>query len=720
MENIITGVPQSVENAAVLLAVSAWHLYPDMAVLGSTTTNIKQKNHLVCSGGIITLGLSHKMKGDEFGISWSLPLSHLRYYGKPVQATRSISSSSSRVSMEELLLVSFGCVTSGWTQHAESNSQCARLLLAIRNALRAAQQLVSSSPWCDLLSEIASKYLGYVGPAKDEADALIAFGRRRCQSFLSTRRKPIPLAFNICQPEVFVELLKGTEPKIAWLRERFYRMKEDHQKAGLDFTDGLILYSPKEFEYNSLLPTAIFTDETHFHANHPDALIQTYPFEEVDEWASLFPVFKDKHGRSSHRRWLPGFPDFISPPHPKSGSPSPQYHSIATCAAERSFDIEYTTGEPCSIFLDDPRQMKLEGEEALWSQFQNHKMIWTISPQNNVSVRPLQGSFLDASPIPQVSAPVQTGDHPVSDRQGSFSTSSPVPPQSLQILSGNHPVSNSPDQCWPQHHRSVHFHQSGSGLQGMSCRPLPDKRGTSHTLQGKVFGAWNTLVGPIMLFVSISQGQNLLLTQEVERISEICNAELHKLYGAGGGTEGTENGATKEMENGTTEEMDKGATEHMSPNQWSCDKSDYHCLNGWYLRSDLQGSKESFTKVFGHMGSIEIYVPSRHLDSGLVPDAPLIEFPEYPALADSQITQWNSAKFSDLYIDEIIEALDSGLIDGTALAQYLMNRHSKFWNSDYQKHIESLDALCSAAKVYSNIPDATVDLSITGKPFHDY
>ncbi len=32
MENLIQGIPQKVHNGAVLLAVSAWHLYPDMLV----------------------------------------------------------------------------------------------------------------------------------------------------------------------------------------------------------------------------------------------------------------------------------------------------------------------------------------------------------------------------------------------------------------------------------------------------------------------------------------------------------------------------------------------------------------------------------------------------------------------------------------------------------------------------------------------------------------
>jgi hypothetical protein len=669
MENIIAGVPQSVQSAAVLLALSAWHLYPDMAVLGSTTTNVKQNDHLICPGGIITLGLRKQIEGNELGISWSLPLSHLRYYGKPVQATRSISTSSSRISMEELLLVSVGCVTNGWSSHEESNSLCARLLLAIRNVV---QEPVPLSPWLNLLGDIASKYLSYVGEAKVEADVLIAFGRRRCQSFLSTSRKSLPPAFNLCRPEVFVELLKGTEAKIRWLRERFEYLKEHRGKEGLDFTDGLISYTPTQSEYYSLVSTALFNDETHVHSKDPDVFLQTYPFDEVCEWASLFPVFKDDRGHFSHRRWLPGCP--LAEIHHGKDLPLPQYHKITTCAAERSFDIELSTGEPCSLFVDEPSREKLEGEAAVWSRFESNSIIWPFSPQSNVPVRPVQGSFLPLSPLSPISVVTPSGYYPVLDSSSSYR---------------------------PLHPRSVQF-QLGSGLQ--TYKPSVGDRGAAHASQSKVFGAWNTFVGSIMPFISFAQEDDDLLTQEVERISEIYITEMRRINNTDRATKETENGAPKDND---------------SAQEWSCDISDFHCLNGWYLKADTSKSTERFTKVFGNMGSsIAIYMPSKRLSSR--PEVDLIEFPNYPALADSEELQRKSAQFPNLAIHEIIEALESGQIDPTALAQYVVGGHSKFWSSDYQNHLKSLNALCSAATVYSNIPDATVDLSITGKPFHDY
>jgi hypothetical protein len=60
VESLVAGMSQSVNDGGVLLALSAWHLYPDMLVLGSTTARIEQNDPLVGMGGILTMGLHHK------------------------------------------------------------------------------------------------------------------------------------------------------------------------------------------------------------------------------------------------------------------------------------------------------------------------------------------------------------------------------------------------------------------------------------------------------------------------------------------------------------------------------------------------------------------------------------------------------------------------------------------------------------------------------------
>ncbi|KAI0434647.1 hypothetical protein F5Y09DRAFT_355554 [Xylaria sp. FL1042] len=84
LNNLIQGVPQSVEYGSILLGISSWHIYPDMVVLENSPKPISQADPLVKDAGILTVGLNTQ-RPSENGISWSLPLGHLRYYGAVVK-----------------------------------------------------------------------------------------------------------------------------------------------------------------------------------------------------------------------------------------------------------------------------------------------------------------------------------------------------------------------------------------------------------------------------------------------------------------------------------------------------------------------------------------------------------------------------------------------------------------------------------------------------------
>ncbi|KAI8945296.1 hypothetical protein F4801DRAFT_584572 [Xylaria longipes] len=73
------GVPQLVETGSILLGISSWHIYPDMVVLQSSATPIRQADSLVNDAGMLTIGLN-TARPSKTGVSWSLPLGQLRYY----------------------------------------------------------------------------------------------------------------------------------------------------------------------------------------------------------------------------------------------------------------------------------------------------------------------------------------------------------------------------------------------------------------------------------------------------------------------------------------------------------------------------------------------------------------------------------------------------------------------------------------------------------------
>jgi hypothetical protein len=57
MENLVNGVPQAVETGAAILGLSAWHVYPDMAVVGSQNLSILMKDPAITPGGVLTIGM---------------------------------------------------------------------------------------------------------------------------------------------------------------------------------------------------------------------------------------------------------------------------------------------------------------------------------------------------------------------------------------------------------------------------------------------------------------------------------------------------------------------------------------------------------------------------------------------------------------------------------------------------------------------------------------
>lgn len=135
VENLVAGMPQSVNDGGVLLALSAWHLYPDMLVLGSTTTRVEQNDPLVGPGGILTIGLHHN--GDiGRGVFWSLPLAHMRYYGDAPIVSRSLAADSSRISFEQLYQVTLGCLSAQWNLPLQDVAKIITTLLSVLSTQR--------------------------------------------------------------------------------------------------------------------------------------------------------------------------------------------------------------------------------------------------------------------------------------------------------------------------------------------------------------------------------------------------------------------------------------------------------------------------------------------------------------------------------------------------------------------------------------------------------
>jgi hypothetical protein len=115
LENLLCGYPQKIEDQAVIRAISAWHLFPNLLVLRGETKPVRFHDRLFTSTAIATIGLEKGRDVPDGGISWSLALSHLQYYGPPVEVESQYDSP--RVTIGQLRLVALGALFARWQVH---------------------------------------------------------------------------------------------------------------------------------------------------------------------------------------------------------------------------------------------------------------------------------------------------------------------------------------------------------------------------------------------------------------------------------------------------------------------------------------------------------------------------------------------------------------------------------------------------------------------------
>lgn len=200
LQDLIDGMPQKISKGALLLGISAWHIYPDLNVIGPTAY-VRFKDSLVNPGGIITVGLS--ASEDDAGAKWSLLLSHLRYYGDPVTVSMPAEVDSSRITMEQLLLVALGSVIGSWGMCGTTVEDGAELFIALNDCLGDQDNNVSVSNllWLSPLLIAAKGFLDSPqGTRRDEASHLIAYGRRNGQSFLEQNQQTMEPIFGLANP----------------------------------------------------------------------------------------------------------------------------------------------------------------------------------------------------------------------------------------------------------------------------------------------------------------------------------------------------------------------------------------------------------------------------------------------------------------------------------------------------------------------------------------
>ncbi|KAI4162051.1 MAG: hypothetical protein LQ342_004363 [Letrouitia transgressa] len=133
-ENVILGQPQRIQDGGVLLALSSWHIYPDLCVFGEASHEIAQNDPLVGPGGIVSLGLKSG-KEESDGVWWSLPLAHRRFYGEPVVSTGYSGIGQAQVTFNQLLCVALGAVFRSWDVSNRDIEMCLKFIMLLSESV---------------------------------------------------------------------------------------------------------------------------------------------------------------------------------------------------------------------------------------------------------------------------------------------------------------------------------------------------------------------------------------------------------------------------------------------------------------------------------------------------------------------------------------------------------------------------------------------------------
>lgn len=272
LNKLIEGMPHSIENSAILLALSAWHLFPNMSVLSTENHFIKQDDPLIDPRGILTLGLQSAVSVRERrdshdmgkGITWSLPLAYYRFYGDPVETEKALNTDGSRISIAQLLQVCLGCMFAGLKQKDLGVVDAAQLMLDIWHSVAnqadvgALQPLqkhlhrLSEHSWLAILARGAKDFLESRDLDRSEYTRLFNYGRRRRPQFIGLDQRSLSPIVKLMQPGTLLGLMNTHNARIDLLRRTALRLN-------CDPTDMVIRYGLPDKDGNGGFTYALAT-----------------------------------------------------------------------------------------------------------------------------------------------------------------------------------------------------------------------------------------------------------------------------------------------------------------------------------------------------------------------------------------------------------------------------------------------------------------------------
>ncbi|KAB8664856.1 hypothetical protein FH972_026279 [Carpinus fangiana] len=192
-ESLLGGISQRVDSGDLILALSAWHLYPDiLLIMDPEPVKITQSDAFF-SGSVLTLGLDVSSEQGS-GVIWSLPLAHLRHYGEPVQCEQNMNFRD-RLSLEELKFVLLGAFLANEDSVRLTTKESIVFLDHLHKAIQneshkgsreaiEIMRVCSHGSWLGILFEASRQYLEAAGLELQNANRMVKLGLRQSNNFL--------------------------------------------------------------------------------------------------------------------------------------------------------------------------------------------------------------------------------------------------------------------------------------------------------------------------------------------------------------------------------------------------------------------------------------------------------------------------------------------------------------------------------------------------------
>jgi hypothetical protein len=214
MDRLAQGIPQQVQEGAILLAMSSWHLYPNMQVLLEEIKDIEQHDELM-AGALLTIPAYGAVHNKE-GVFWSLPLAKMRYYSAPVVVERQLASTTSRITIQELWIIVLGILFSQWQSFCPSIERLCGVIIQLSTLVNQPRITIK---WLKFLEDAAQEFTNCSDLNLSQSKKLLRLGMRWCSAFLNSAQQNTPNLFGLDQFSTLLSFIKPMEEKISILRE---------------------------------------------------------------------------------------------------------------------------------------------------------------------------------------------------------------------------------------------------------------------------------------------------------------------------------------------------------------------------------------------------------------------------------------------------------------------------------------------------------------------